>query len=55
MNLVKTRTTRSDFEYNSSFVVSNDDDDADYKPILSGIINTRCNYDGSKIEGHMED
>ncbi|MFA0823047.1 MAG: hypothetical protein ACC612_09170 [Methanomethylovorans sp.] len=56
MNLVKTRTTRSNFEYNSSFVVSSDDDDdADYKPMLSGFVNTRCNYDGSKIEGHLED
>lgn len=25
------------------------DDDADYKPILSSVINTRCNYDGGKI------
>lgn len=27
-----------------------EDDDADYKPILSRYINTRCNYDGSKID-----
>ncbi|WP_321428853.1 hypothetical protein [uncultured Methanolobus sp.] len=31
-----------------------DKDDADYKPILKNIINTRCNYDGSKIEGIYE-
>ena len=27
-----------------------EDEDADYKPILSRYINTRCNYDGSKID-----
>jgi hypothetical protein len=31
-----------------------DKNDADYKPILKNIINTRCNYDGSKIEGVLE-
>lgn len=30
------------------------DDDADYKPILQGVINTRCNYDGGKIEGCLD-
>jgi hypothetical protein len=30
------------------------DDDADYRPILQGVINTRCNYDGGKIEGLLE-
>lgn len=29
------------------------DDDADYKPILSKYINTRCDYDGAK-NGRME-
>ncbi len=28
------------------------DDDADYKPILSRYINTRCNYDGAKIDSY---
>lgn len=27
-----------------------EDEDADYKPILSKYINTRCNYDGAKID-----
>jgi hypothetical protein len=27
-----------------------EDDDADYKPILSKYINTRCNYDGAKVD-----
>lgn len=31
-----------------------EDDDADYMPMLQGIINTRCNYDGGKIEGTLE-
>jgi hypothetical protein len=44
-----------DFEQDSSFVVQNGDDDADYKPILLGVINTRCTYDGSKIEGSLEE
>ncbi|WP_321430049.1 hypothetical protein [uncultured Methanolobus sp.] len=30
------------------------DDDADYKPILQGVINTRCNYDGGKVEGILD-
>nr|WP_321419498.1 hypothetical protein [uncultured Methanomethylovorans sp.] len=44
---------KNEFEYNGSLVFPNDDD-ADYKPMLQGIINTRCNYDGAKIEGSME-
>jgi len=28
-----------------------EDDDADFKPMLSSVVNTRCNYDGSKIGG----
>lgn len=28
----------------------NEDPDEYYKPILSRYINTRCNYDGAKIE-----
>ncbi|MBC7085662.1 MAG: hypothetical protein H5T43_04775 [Methanomethylovorans sp.] len=35
-------------------IQKDDDYDADYKPILQGIINTHCNYDGSKIEEIME-
>lgn len=27
-----------------------EDDDADYRPTLSKYINTRCNYDGAKID-----
>lgn len=46
---------KRDFEYGASAVFLNNDDDADYKPILRGVINTRCNYDGAKIEGSMED
>jgi hypothetical protein len=30
------------------------DDDADYKPMLRGIVNTRCNYDGGKVEGNLD-
>ncbi|ETA68256.1 hypothetical protein MettiDRAFT_1712 [Methanolobus tindarius DSM 2278] len=30
------------------------DDDEDYRPILQGVINTRCNYDGGKIEGILD-
>ncbi len=44
--------TKNEFEYGS--LVFSNDDDADYKPMLKGIINTRCNYDGAKIEGSME-
>lgn len=43
----------NEFEYDRFGVVS--DDDADYKPILQGVINTRCNYDGGKIEGNLEE
>ncbi|WP_321431278.1 hypothetical protein [uncultured Methanolobus sp.] len=35
-------------------IKKDEDDDADYKPILQGVINTRCNYDGGKIEGNKE-
>lgn len=30
-----------------------EDPDADYKPMLQGVVNTRCNYDGAKIEGTL--
>ncbi len=44
----------NEFRYTERVPNPVDDNDADYKPILQGIINTRCNYDGSKIEGNME-
>lgn len=53
MKSLKTRTKRSECEHRGS-LISAKDDDADYKPILRGIINTRCNYDGAKIEGSLE-
>ncbi|WP_167848809.1 hypothetical protein [Methanolobus halotolerans] len=46
---------RSDYEYDRSGIVRDYDDDADYKPILQGVVNTRCNYDGAKIEGSLEE
>ena len=55
MRTFKTWTKRSDFGYFGSAAVIKNDEDADYRPILRGVINTRCNYDGSKIEGSMED
>ncbi len=42
------------FLYVEQAIDPTDDHDEDYKPILQGIINTRCNYDGAKIEGNME-
>ncbi|WP_319507792.1 hypothetical protein [uncultured Methanolobus sp.] len=54
MKSVKTWIKTNGSEYGASAKVQNDDDDADYKPILQGLINTRCNYDGAKIEGIME-
>lgn len=53
MKSLKTRAKRNECEYHVS-LTSVKDDDADYKPILRGIINTRCNYDGAKIEGSLE-
>ncbi|MCC7576543.1 MAG: hypothetical protein KK926_06885 [Methanomethylovorans sp.] len=52
MRSLKTRTQKNEPEHGSAVILK--DDDADYKPMLKGIINTRCNYDGSKIEGTME-
>lgn len=52
MKSLKNRT-KNESEYHGSFAFPKDDD-ADYKPMLKGIINTRCNYDGAKIEGSME-
>ncbi|WP_370572378.1 hypothetical protein [Methanomethylovorans sp.] len=52
MKSLKTRTQKTKLK-NGSLMVPKDDD-ADYKPVLQGIINTRCNYDGAKIEGTME-
>ncbi len=53
MKSLKTTTIISECEYHGS-LISAKDDDADYKPILHGIISTRCNYDGAKIEGSLE-
>lgn len=55
MRKFKTWTKKSDFGYVGSGAVQDNDDDADYRPILRGVINTRCNYDGSKIEGTMDE
>lgn len=53
MKSSKSQKKRGSFEHDS-FVTIKEDDDADYKPILQGFINTRCNYDGSKIEGCLD-
>lgn len=53
MRSLKTKTKIIEFEYYDSLAFSKDDD-SDYKPILQGVINTRCNYDGAKIEGSLE-
>lgn len=47
-------TIRSEHERSLIASMKKEDEDADYRPILRGVINTRCNYDGSKIEGSME-
>ena len=44
----------SETGHQDPIVVPKEDDDADYKPLLRGVINTRCNYDGGKIEGHQK-
>ncbi len=36
---------------NKNSTTASDHEDEAYKPILQGVINTRCNYDGSKIDG----
>ncbi|WP_164997747.1 hypothetical protein [Methanolobus psychrotolerans] len=41
-------------EDKDSIVVPKYDDDANYKPMLRGVINTHCDYDGGKVEGHQE-
>ncbi|MBN2109684.1 MAG: hypothetical protein JW705_01155 [Methanosarcinaceae archaeon] len=41
---------KKDSEKKKSAVVPEEDDDADYKPMLQGVINTRCNYDGGKVD-----
>lgn len=55
MKSVKTWAERIDLEHSGSNAAISDDDDADYKPILQGIVNTRCTYDGGKIEGSLEE
>ena len=54
MRPVNTWTEGIDLEQDYHRIVQNDED-ADYKPILHGIINTRCTYDGAKIEGSLEE
>ncbi|KXS43692.1 MAG: hypothetical protein AWU59_947 [Methanolobus sp. T82-4] len=44
---------RNEFEYDNN-AVTDHDEDADFKPMLQNVINTRCTYDGSKIEGTLE-
>ncbi|MBC7085146.1 MAG: hypothetical protein H5T43_02085 [Methanomethylovorans sp.] len=39
--------------YDRSATATKEEDDSDYTPIRQGIINTSCNYDGSKIEDIM--
>lgn len=55
MKSVKTWAEGIDLEHRGSNAAINEDDDADYKPILQGIVNTRCTYDGAKIEGSLEE
>jgi hypothetical protein len=55
MKPVKTWTEGIHFGQGIPATVQNIDDDADYRPILQGLINTRCNYDGAKIEGSLEE
>ncbi len=54
MKSLNTWAERNDVNYDSPAVVAADEDAA-YKPILQGVINTRCTYDGSKIEGSLEE
>ncbi|MDW7732772.1 MAG: hypothetical protein SCH66_10140 [Methanolobus sp.] len=54
MKSENTWTNRIDYGDNLAAGVTNDDDDADFRPILQGVINTRCTYDGCKIEGSLE-
>jgi hypothetical protein len=54
MKSLNTWAERNDVNYGGPAVATADDDDA-YKPILRGVINTRCTYDGSKIEGSLEE
>ncbi|WP_292469867.1 hypothetical protein [Methanolobus sp.] len=51
---MKSKTIAKKSEPDSPVVAPKDDDDADYKPILRGVINTRCNYDGGKVEGNQD-
>lgn len=53
MKSSKNQKKRGSCEYDSPATIK-EDDDADYKPILKGIINTHCNYDGGKIEGCLD-
>lgn len=53
MSSLKTWTERNDLDSGPA-AYEEDDDDSDYRPILQGVINTRCTYDGAKIEGSLE-
>lgn len=55
MNSLNTGTVNKDYRYKTEFSSHMEDDDADYRPILRGIISTRCNYDGSKIDAFSEE
>ena len=54
MKSTDTCTKRTDIEHDFATMVTNEDDDADFRPILQGVINTRCTYDGGKIEGSLD-
>ena len=53
MKSLNTWAERNDVNCDDPAVAAADDDA--YKPILQGVINTRCTYDGSKIEGSLEE
>lgn len=54
MKSENTWISRTDVEHKFSVSANKEDDDADFRPILQGVINTRCTYDGSKVEGTLE-
>ena len=54
MKSENTWVNRTDIKDDFSNTSKLEDEDADFKPILRGVINTRCTYDGSKIEGTLE-
>lgn len=54
MRSLKTWVEKNCIDHADSATCQNNDEDADYRPILQRVINTRCNYDGAKIEGMLE-